>query len=268
MQKIMVSFLLISFLAQYSCRKSDRDDDKTTNTSQDYAMVQSMALNVNKIIHQAALSSQGISANNLTTATTIFGCDTLIVDTVSSPMSIIVQFTDCSVSGIVRNGKIKATFSSKYDMAGANVNISFIDYTHNGMPVSGAIKVVNTGINNGNPTYNFSTNELKVEEGWKNRAIYWNANQSLTQTSGETTADFLDDSYTVTGISNGRTYAGNAFTTNTEGLNFLGNCNWVSSGIATVSPANLAVRTLDFGSGCDNNAVVTLFEKQHEIAFP
>lgn len=268
MKKIGYFLLMFIFLGNSSCRKSDRDDDKTTNTSQDYAMVQSMAMDVFKIIHQAALSSQGISANNLTTATTIFGCDTLIVDTISSPMNIIVQFTDCSASGIVRNGKIKATFSSKYDIAGANVNISFIDYAHNTMPVSGAIKIVNTGINNGSPTYSFSTNEFKVEEGWKNRAVYWNANQSLTQTSGETTADFSDDSYTVKGISNGRTFAGNTFTTNTEGLNFSGNCNWVSSGIATVSPENLALRTLDFGLGCDNNAVVTFFGKQHEIAFP
>ncbi len=268
MRKLGYFLLLFIIIGNLSCKKSDRDDDKTTTTSQDYAMVQSMAMDVFKIIHQAALSSQGISAINLTTATTIFGCDTLIVDTISSPMNIIVQFTDCSANGIVRKGKIKATFSSKYDVLGTNTSITFDGYYHNEMPVSGVITVFNNGVVNGKPWYGFSSNGFKVEQNFKNRNVFWNVNQTLFQTAGETTADFMDDSFKIIGISNGRAFAGNAFTTNTDSLQYTGNCNWIESGNATVSPENLAVRILNFGSGCDNKAVVALFGQQYNIAFP
>ncbi|PKP46768.1 MAG: hypothetical protein CVT95_06560 [Bacteroidetes bacterium HGW-Bacteroidetes-12] len=268
MQKIIISFLVLSFIVFFSCKKSDRDEDKTTSTSQDYAMVQSIALDLFKIVHQAALSSAGISANNLTTTTSIFGCDTLIVDTLSSPMSISIKFTNCSSNGAVRNGIINATFSSKYDVSGTNTILHFNNYSHNEMPVSGEITIFNNGLVNGKPMYGFTSNGFKIDTGKKNRNLFWNANQSFTQYLGETTADFTDDSFKIIGISNGRAFAGNTFTTNTDSLFYLGNCNWISTGIATVRPENLAIRKLDFGSTCDNKAVVTLFGQQYEIAFP
>lgn len=268
MQQLLYAFLGISFLFLMSCKDSDRDDDKTTTTSADYAMVQSMAMDIFKTIHQAALSSKGISANNLATSTSIFGCDTLIVDTTVTPMQLTLVFDSCNINGILKTGQLMAAFSSKYDVPSATTTISFLDYTHNNMLFSGSITVTNNGMFNGNPTYGLSATNLKVEEGRKNRNVFWNANQSITQTVGATTADFTDDRFTIVGISNGRAFAGNAFTTTTDSLHYAGNCNWVESGIATVSPENLTVRTLDFGSTCDNKAWVSFFGNKTEILFP
>lgn len=264
----MYIFLGLSFLFLNSCKDSDRDEDFTTTTSRDYAMVQSMALDIFKVVHQAALSSAGISANNLATSTSLFGCDTLIADTNSTPITLTALFDSCLTNGILRIGEIKATFSAKYDVAGTNITIIFTNYSHNNMLVSGNITITNNGVVNNNPMYGFSTTNFKVEEGKKNRAVFWNANQTITQTAGETTADFTDDSFKIVGISNGRAFAGNAFTTTTDSLHYFGNCNWVETGIATVSPENLAVRSLDFGSTCDNKAWVTFFGNKTEILFP
>lgn len=268
MQKITTVFLGISLLFLVSCKDSDRDDDTTTTTSRDYAMVQSMAMDMFKIVHQSALSTKGISANNLSTSISIFGCDTLIPDTTSLPMQLTIAFDSCLTNGILRTGEIKASFSSKYDTPGATTSISFLNYSHNNMLVSGTLSLTNNGIVNGKPTFSFSANGLKVEEGKKNRNVFWNANQTITQTAGETTADFTDDNFKIVGVSNGRAFAGNAFTTNTDSLFYAGNCNWIESGLATVSPENIAVRTLDFGSTCDNKAWVTFFGNKTEILFP
>lgn len=268
MQKITATFLVLSVLLLNSCKDSDRDDDKTTTTSRDYAMMQSMVMDIIKLTHQAALSSQGISATNLTTATSVFGCDTLLVDTISSPMTLTIVFDSCLTNGILRTGQIKVSFSAKYDIPGTSASIEFVDYAHNNMSVSGNLALINSGIVNGKPTYSLTANAFKVEEGNKNRNVFWNANQTITQTAGETTADFADDSFKIIGISNGRAFAGNAFTTTTDSLTYLGNCNWIEKGIATVSPENLAVRIVDFGSTCDNKAWASFFGNKTEILFP
>ncbi len=119
MQKIILLVLAVSML--FACRKSDRDQDKTTKTSQDYGTAQAMAQDVFKMVHQAAMSSQGIVSNSLTNATTLFGCDTIIIDTTTNPMWLKIQFnTECANNGGTRNEEDKAQFNSKYDMVGFN----------------------------------------------------------------------------------------------------------------------------------------------------
>lgn len=267
MQKIILLVLIVSVV--FSCRKSDRDQDKTTKTSQDYGTAQAMAQDVFKMVHQAAMSSQGIVTNSLTNATTLFGCDTIIVDTATNPMLLKIQFnTDCTNNGVTRNGEIKAQFTSKYDVLGSTAKISFNNYYHNGYYFEGVLNYSLTSNTNNQPVFVMIANNFKIDEGRKNRAIYFSTNQNFIIESGATTADFADDTYKITGTATGRTFAGNSFSASTDGLTQLGNCNWVSSGIALVTPEKLAVRTLDFGSGCDNNATVTLYGATSEIVLP
>ncbi|HEY9083720.1 MAG TPA: hypothetical protein VIN73_10325 [Vicingaceae bacterium] len=267
MQKIFLFVLVVSML--FACRKSDRDQDKTTKTSQDYATAQSMAQDVFKMVHQAAMSSQGIVANPLTSATTLFGCDTIIVDTTANPMWLKIQFnTDCANNGVTRNGEIKAEFTSKYDMLGSTVKISFNNYYYNGYYFEGVLNYSLTNNSNNQPVFVMIANDFKIDEGRKNRAIYFSTNQNFTIESGATTADFTDDIYKITGTATGRAFAGNSFSASTDGLTQLGNCNWVSNGTVLVTPQGLAVRNLDFGSGCDNIGTVLLYGATYEVTFP
>ena len=267
MQKIILFILAVFVL--FACRKSDRDQDKTTKTSQDYATAQSMAQDVFKMVHQAAMSSQGIVANPLSNATTLFGCDTIIVDTTTNPMWLKIQFnTDCANNGVTRNGEIKAHFTSKYDMLGTTVKISFNNYYHNGYYFEGSLNYSLTNNANNQLVFVMIADNFKIDEGRKNRAIYFSTNQNFIIESGVTTADFADDTYKITGTATGRTFAGNSFSASTDGLTQLGSCNWVSSGTALVTPEKLAVRTLDFGSGCDNSATVMLYGATNEIVLP
>lgn len=267
MQKIILLVLIV--LVVFSCRKSDRDQDKTTKTSQDYGTAQAMAQDVFKMVHQAAMSSQGIVTNSLTSATTLFGCDTIIVDTAANPMWLKIQFnTDCANNGVTRNGEIKAQFTSKYDMLGTTAKISFNNYYHNGYYFEGVLNYSLTSNTNNQLTFVMIANGFKIDEGRKNRAIYFSSNQNFTIESGATTVDFTDDSYKITGTATGRAFAGNSFSATTDGITQLGSCNWISSGTALVTPQGLAVRNLDFGSGCDNSATVLLYGATYEITFP
>ncbi len=267
--KALNIILILSLILLFSCHDSDRDEDTTTNSSTDYAMGQSIMYDAFKLVHQAALSSKGITMNNLANVTSLFGCDTLIVDTLSNPMTITIQFNStCTGNGIDRLGSITATFSSKYDVLGCVVGISFNNYIYNVYPIgTGTISYTYTGLTGTSPNYTYITDKVTITN--VNRTINWSGNQKLTVSSGETTAIIIDDSYTISGTAFGSTYAGNDFsaTINTD-LTLLGNCNWISSGIVTVIPENKNPRIVDFGSGCDDKAIVKIYSTEQEIVIP
>lgn len=257
--------LIISTILFIGCKDSDRDDDTTINSCEDYATAQSYAYDIYKIVHQAAYSSKGITANNLADTTTLFGCDTLIVDTTTTPMTIDIQFNGtCNT----RKGNIYASFTNKYDNLGSSVSITLNNYYYNGFPISGTVNYNFSGVINGEPTYNITFTNIEIKNS-KERILSWSANQTLKITSGETTATFNDDSYSIEGSSSGRAFAGNDFTalTNTD-LMLLGNCKWINSGSATVSPENKVPRNLNFGSGCDNKATAQIYELSYEVVIP
>lgn len=265
MKPLNVLFSLLAIVIFFSCKDSDRDKDLTTNSSSDYASGQSLVYNIFSLVDQAAYSSKGITSINLIDTNSIFGCDTLIVDTISNPKSITIRFNNGCTN---RNGEIKATFSSKYDIAGCNINISFNNFSQDDLSItSDNISIINNGIVNTHPNYSFNVNELVIENS-NGQNINWSGNQEMAIVSGDTTASFSDNTYSIEGIANGKTYKGNNFNaTITSNLTYLSNCQWVSSGIVNINPENKDVRTLNFGSDCDNTANVSIFDINNTIIF-
>ena len=266
MKHFNILLIFVLTLSIFSCKDSDRDEDTTTNSSTDYAMGQSLVYDAFKLVHQAALSSKGITAVNLADTTSLFGCDTIIVDTLASPMTMTLQFNgDCSGNGNNRTGSITATFSSKYDALGCVINISFNNYTYNEYPLSGNIFYSYNQLTGTAPTYSYNANNIIGFNGH----IEWSGNQSITVTSGETTADVSDDTYIISGSASGRSFRGNIFSAVIDvDLTLLGNCNWISSGLVTVSPENKNIRVLNFGSSCDANATVSIYSNEYQIQIP
>jgi len=257
-------------IALLSCTKnSDRDNDTTTNSAKDYAMGQSAVYDAFKLVHQAANSSKGIALVSLVDTASLFGCDTLIVDTTVNPMTITIQFNgNCVGNGISRIGSITATFSSKYDVLGCIVGINFNNYSYKGYPIgTGSISYSYLGLIGNAP--NFSCTASKVKIVSNNKFIEWSGNQTLEITSGESSVSVKDDNYSILGSAYGRTFAGNNFssTINTD-LTLSGNCEWISSGVVTVTPENKNPRVLDFGSSCDNKATVSVYSINQEIIIP
>lgn len=261
--------LILSALALFSCKDSDRDNDTTVNSCEAYGTGQSYAYDVFKMVHQAALSSKGITAANLADTTSLFGCDTLIVDTTTNPMTITIHFNGmCDYKGNERTGEILTTFSGKYDNLGTVVSISFNNYYFNNYPVTGSLSYNFQGVISGNPTYGVTTTNFTIENS-KGRFIKFSGGQQLAVTSGETTASFDDDTYSISGSATGMTFEGNDFSVlMEEDLTLNGNCNWVNKGVATVSPENKQPRILDFGSSCDNKGTAQIYGLSYEVVFP
>ena len=74
----LVTIIITSTILFIGCKESDRDNDTTINSCQNYAIAQSYAYNIFKVVHQAALSSKGIAINHLADTTTLFGLQFLL----------------------------------------------------------------------------------------------------------------------------------------------------------------------------------------------
>ena len=268
MKCFKILLILVLATSIFSCKDSDRDEDTTTNSSTDYAMGQSLVYDAFKLVHQAALSSKGITSTHLADTTSLFGCDTIIVDTLSNPMTLTIQFNGiCNGNTNDRSGSITASFSSKYDILGCVTTVSFDNYMYNTYPIGGAVTYTYNGLTGTTPSYSYNANKIIISKN--DGRIEWSGNQTLTIASGETTAITTDDSYTITGLASGRAYQGNEFSVMIDtDLLLVGDCNWVSSGIATVSPENKNPRVLDFGRSCDAIANVRIYSLDYEIEIP
>ena len=133
-------------------------------------------------------------------------------------------------------------------------------YFENDVEVKGNIAFNNKGTNaNGNLIYGFSIQNGLIEDRDTIR-IEWAATRTWEWEGGTSSAkDHDDDTWMVTGTSTGRTSKGNSFTsTIVLPLEVEWDCNYPTSGLQEVAPNNLALRRIDYGSGCDNLMDVTI----------
>jgi hypothetical protein len=268
MKKLLI-IVLSSLFMFIGCKKSDRDDDTSTNSSEDYALATGLVYDIFKIIHQASSTSQGIVSATTLDSTSVFGCDTIIFDGSTSPKTLQVNFGNCSTSTNLRSGYITASYNGFYDDLGTVTSISFNDYILNDFTfIAGTITSQFNGIINNYPTYTITFNEVKIRNN-QNQKIFYSGSYQLKIIDGESTPLFNDDIYEITGSTSGRAFKGNAFTAQiVNKLTLNGDCNWVSSGQALVKPESKDTRALNFGSSCDNKITVTLYEINYELEMP
>ncbi len=269
MKKVLLIFASICLIF-VGCEKSDRDEDTTTNSSEDYALATGLVYDAFKIIHQASNTSLGIVSATVTDSTSVFGCDTIIFDAATSPKTLEVNFNNnCTSSTVVRNGKIYASYNGLYDTPGTVTTITFNDYFFNAYALlSGTISYQYNGIVNTRPTYTINFTDVKIRNN-QNQKLFYSGSYQLAITAGESTPAFGDDEYKITGSTTGSAFKGNPFTAQiSDSLMVSGDCNWVSSGKVLVKPQTKNVRTLDFGSSCDNNITVNLYGIDYELSIP
>lgn len=262
--------LLVVILGIFSCKKSDRDEDKTTNTSADVAFATNVTYDVFKTIYQAANSTQGIVTASYVDSISVFGCDTITKDTTSNPKWMQIKFnTDCTSSSIIRNGKLYVTFNGHFNTPGTTANLAIYDFSYNGYRVyDGSIAFKYEGLTDSFPTYSVTFTNLKIINSFSQKIVY-SGSHKLQIIQGQNTQTITDDLYSISGANSGRVFKGNGFTSQiTTNLNLSGNCNWIESGVVTVKPDNNPTRTLDFGSGCDNKISVKVYDINHELELP
>lgn len=198
------------------------------------------------------------------------GCVTVTVDTVSVPRTITIDFgtSNClCIDGRNRRGKILASYTGKYKDSGTVIAITFDNYFVNENQVKGTKSVTNKGKNtSGNLVYQVEVNGQLVQAN--GTSITWISTRQREWMDGAATPlNIQDDVFGITGTANGTNASGEAYAiTITEALVRKMNCRWFESGVVTLVPEGEPAVTLNYGNtGCDANAVVTIYNKNYDI---
>jgi len=261
--KLITRLFLFTFLSitVISCRKDDREKDTETFSSVDNSEAETSFADVFNQLDAVADTVSGLRAT---------GCAIVTLspaDTINFPKTLTIDFgTGCTGSdGIVRKGKITAKFTGKYRKTGTVITVTLNNYYRNDRLIKGTKVITNKGVNSaGNFYYTISVTDASITG--PNGTIYWTSERQREWIEGSSTAAVADDVYLLTGSASGTGTKGNTFTVIiTDALKFATACKWIQSGKIKLQPANLATRFIDFGSGCDDKATVTINSVSREI---
>ena len=262
----MSRLIIIAFcILVVSCSESQRDLDTAVNTCEDISMAQTIYSDAYKQMRAAALGNRGIS-DSKDSITTIFGCESITVDTLSNPRTIIIdyKFLSCEGMGVERFGRLKGEFFGKFGEEHSAVDITFANYFYQTNEIGGLLRIIFKENNiDGNEVHTFYVQGGSIYDG--NSTMSWTASQNWVVLSETDVQQFE-----FTGTSNGMNKKGNAFFSEIKTKNTItDDCLYVGSGSLDLEVLNLSRRNLNFGSGiCDKKAVATINGASHEVRLP
>lgn len=255
-------FLLLGFLSLYSCRRADRDLDRGISETKDQVFGTYVWLDVFSRVREACSFEPGLR---------MLECANIMIDTLSSPMSILMDFgsTDCTGNdGRTRSGKIFASLSSGYNDSATVVQVQLQNYRFNRQNIQGQMTITNNGRDSQlRRKYAVSVQQSTIQFPASNRTSIWSSSLTLLLNSGEASVAVSDDSFLVSGTFSGRSSKGNLYTANTsQTFSYQLSCGEIVSGSIDILPENLNKRVAQFGNGnCD--AIVSVNVNGFEEAF-
>jgi hypothetical protein len=206
--------------------------------------------------------SGGVSTNSTATnGVSHFACaiPTLTTTDGGFPVSLSLDFGDgcASADSIIRKGKITYTYSGPIYTPGTVVSAVFDHYYVNNYGLQGTYSITNSSTDTLPQFVSQVTNGIFSYPDGTN--FHYTSNKVVSMTGGTLTPFyFLDDVYSITGISNFSTSDGNSVvTTITTPLVKSVICPSISSGVISFVYNVNFKGTIDFGDGsCDNSATV------------
>ncbi len=248
--------LCLALISLMSCQKAQRDEDTATNTCEDINLAQTIFADAYKQVRIVAKATQGIG-NGDSIPGTIYGCEEIIVDTLSNTRSIIIdyKYIGCEGMGAARYGRIQSEFFGKFGEEGSAVDIIFSNYFFEEFEVNGKIRVIFKERNSSDQeVHTFYLQDGGIFDGESN--LSWTASQTWTVTDNGNNPE----EFSFSGSSNGINRKGNTFKAEITTDNEMSeDCLYVRRGVRKVDVKNLSRRTLNFGSGsCSGSANVTI----------
>jgi hypothetical protein len=262
-------FLLISSsILLTSCRKAKLTDAEIESASDNASAegISNDALNIADQAHQ--LGAAGLRITNT------LGCATVTFDTINNLISdtMIVDF-GTSASCVGRDGRYRAgrlivAYTAKYRKPGADIQISFDNYSVG--PTSSSMyqisnlstkHIVNNGFgSSGFMSWNISSN-ISIVKPNSGGTITFTESKVRTQIAGLPNAYSGSNKFSINGTASGTTAGGISFTANTvSGKDLIRDMSCpkhFTQGAIDIT-ANGNTKTIDFGSGaCDNTATVS-----------
>ena len=257
-------FLLVLSLSLFlfGCKKDEEDRDATV--AKDHSIANAFFNDLYRVVDESAENTAGIRALECV--------QSIVVDTLSSPKSILIDFgndPNCTDQlGVNRRGQIVATFTGRYRNTGTVITIMPMNYRVDGYALSGTKTVINEGLNPAGQLYfSVSVDNGQVTHPDGDYTFSWNSNTTRTWVEGNNTWWHVDDEYQVIGTASGVDRSGNPFTVSTQSpMRFTVVCPWITRGVLKISPEGKLERILDYGNGsCDNDAVFSIGDYQTNI---
>ncbi len=259
MKKFLTFTLLAVLLITNACSRTDND-----TTDNDVAIVQQNSLADAAMEDVQTISDQGADGNLTTYRNSVAdrllfsACATITHDTASAPRMLIINFgpVDCLCGdGRMRRGSVRCSYIGAYRDAGSTHTITTDNYYVNNNKIEGTRTVVNNGIDtSGN--INFSVSDNVTITFADADELTRTSNRTRSWIAGYSTLVHSDDVYLITGSATGTKPSGTSFTMNIiNPLRKEMSCNWIVSGLLSITPSGKLTRTIDFGNGsCDNQA--------------
>ncbi len=173
------------------------------------------------------------------------------------PKTLTIDYGSTGCNGY--KGSYSAVFTGPFKTVGSKITITYNNYYDGEYKIDAqSHTITNTGVSSaGNPVYTISVvnGTLTSSSGTST----WNANRSIEWTVGSNTP-LGDDVFLISGTTSGTSAKGVAYSTvvNTP-LKIATGCDYIESGVLTLTPQSGDSRVIDFGNGtCDNQATVTI----------
>ena len=258
------------------CKKKEDNLDNDTSAASDNALAEGTYNDAHNIADQSTSGSLtsyiGTYTSNergvMVTYPVISGVDTIANGSGSDTINFGPTDHLC-LDGRLRRGEIIVTYTGHYRSPGTVITITFSNYFVNDNQVRGTHTVTNMGYVSGYLTFNIQVNGtiIKANNGG---TITWTSTRTRQWILGESTPQWNDDVYLITGSAQGTNAHGTSFTANiTNALRREISCRHFVSGTFTLTPSGKATRTVDFGSGtCDDIATVTINGNVYTITLP
>lgn len=256
--KICLFALIISGIFMSSCKKEEADTD--TQSAVDYAYLKLGYNTILPVTNNITVNEEGLDKTNTYTCASV----TLIAgDTTNWPASgdTLVYEVNYGTTGCVdhdgrtKTGILTVSFYNDFKLSGGLVKIEPTNFKVDGFTYEGTMTLQNNG------GYSYSkvvANGKCIASTW---TVEYDGTTTLTWLSGyNTPADPTDDSYSYSETADCINRKGSAFTVGTTSAIVKDcNCKWISQGTVEITPAGLATRTIDFGTGtCDDDATLTI----------
>jgi len=260
---IILSAIICATLVFSSCRK-DRRDTLGSSISTDNSTAENLFSDMFKVVDNVSATTEGIRENE-------FGCiDTILVDTLSNPRSITIDFgNDACVGedGRIRTGILHVTYTGRYREPGTEITITPENYTVDGYSINGTKIIENLGFNDSGQLHfgiiAYGTISAP-DNAW---TVSWQSDRVRTWVEGQSTATIWDDVYEISGTGSGVNRNSIPYTLLiTSPLRAEVSCRWIVSGAMSIEPEDFATRYIDFGNGeCNNGFTVTVNGEEYQL---
>ncbi|MFZ4400571.1 MAG: hypothetical protein ACOYO1_11090 [Bacteroidales bacterium] len=274
---ILSVFIASASIILFSCNKDkaksaneNKDTDEIVASSQKEAIAQMTFENVDQIADEvySNLSTSNKSSQN---SNSLLGpCATKSLDTISVPHILTINFgnTNCLCNdGKNRRGEIIISFMGHYRDSGSVHSTSFNNFYVNDNHVLGTRTRVNNGRNSSGHYTVTSTINSTIIFNTSGDTLIWNANHTKEWLHGYLSPNFIDDTYLITGNSNGNKLNGVTYNkTILIPLKRVYSCFYFVSGSVQIVKTNKPTKVIDYGNGnCNPWATVTVNGVTHTI---